>query len=306
MGGRSWCKQGVRYRLRQEYEIAEALKVRYPVGLLLGTMDINPSGYYKWLKRKDKPNRHEQNRLDLTALLLEQSKRHKSWGYHRLGTTIRKETGWLFSDNLAHKCCKDAGIRSKARTYHYRRAGAESLHFPNLVKGNWNAERPLSLLVSDMTCIRNKGVLYEWTLLLDTFNNEIIAHGLSRNGNTAPYYRCLDILKQKTGKKNEQTVPVVLHTDQGAVYSSRAFCMAHVDHAIIRSMSRTGTPTDNPIIESLNGWIKEELYLDFNLRHTDDLYGTLDRFVAYFNHDRPASALGYKSPVQFKIEQGFS
>jgi len=35
----------------------------------------------------------------------------------------------------------------------------------------------------------------------------------------------------------------------------------------------------------LNGWIKEELYLDFDLRHTDDLNGTLDRFITYFNHD---------------------
>lgn len=178
--------------------------------------------------------------------------------------------------------------------------------FQNLVKGNWNAQRPLSIVVSDMTCIWNKGVLYEWTLLLDTFNNEIIAHGLSRNGNTMPYYQCLDTLKQRIGKKNEQSAPVVLHTDQGAVYSSRAYQMAHADYTITRSMSRTGTPTDNPIIEALNGWIKEELYLDFDLRHTDYLNGTLDRFVTYFNHYRLAAALGYKSPVQFKIEQGFS
>jgi len=155
-------------------------------------------------------------------------------------------------------------------------------------------------------CIRNKGILYEWTLLVDTFNNEIIAHGLSRNGNTKPYYYCLDILKQKIGKKNEQTAQVVLHTDQGSIYSSRAYQLAHADYTIIRSMSRVGTPTDNPIIEALNGWIKEELYLDFDLRHTDDLNGTLDRFVTYFNHNRLAAALGYKSPVQFKIEQGFS
>jgi putative transposase len=134
-------------------------------------------------------------------------------------------------------------------------------------------------------CIRNKGILYEWTLLVDTFNNEIIAHGLSRNGNTKPYYYCLDILKQKIGKKNEQTAQVVLHTDQGSIYSSRAYQLAHADYTIIRSMSRVGTPTDNPIIEALNGWIKEELYLDFDLRHTDDLNGTLDRFITYFNHD---------------------
>ena len=71
------------------------------------------------------------------------------------------------------------------------------MRFPNLVKGNWNAVRPLSLVVSDMTCVRNKGALYEWTLLLDTYNNEILAHGLARNGNALPYYHCLDVLKQK-------------------------------------------------------------------------------------------------------------
>jgi putative transposase len=173
------------------------------------------------------------------------------------------------------------------------------------VQHNWNADHPLSLVVSDMTCIRNKGVLYEWTLLLDTFNNEILAHGLSRNGNSLPYYHCLDVLKQKISNKNERT-PVVLHTDQGAVYSSRGYQIAHADCPIMRSMSRTGTPTDNPVMEALNGWIKEELYLDFDLYHTNDLYGTLECFVTHFNQDRPAAALGYKSPVQFKVEQGFS
>lgn len=276
--------------------------MKYPIGLLLKGMSINRSGYYKWIHRRDTLNRYAQNRLDLTALLLEQSKRHKSWGYHRLAAVIRQETGWLFSDNLAHKCCKNAGIRSKARTYHYRKAGSESIRFPNLVKENWNAARPLSLVVSDMTCVRNKGVLYEWTLLLDTYNNEILAHGLSRNGNAQPYYHCLDVLKQKVGN----TTPVVLHTDQGAVYSSRGYTLAHADYEITRSMSRSRTPTDNPVIEALNGWIKEELYLDFNLKHTDDLTGTLNRYVHYFNHNRLASALGYKSPVQFKIEQGFA
>ncbi len=70
-------------------------------------MNINPSGYYKWLKRKEKPNRYEQTRLNLTSFLREQSKRHKSWGYYRLAAAIRKQTGWLFSDSLVHKCCKN-------------------------------------------------------------------------------------------------------------------------------------------------------------------------------------------------------
>ncbi len=36
-------------------------------------------------------------------------------------------------------------------------------------------------------------------------------------------------------------------------------------------MSRARTPTDNPIIESLNGWIKEELYKDFKIYSKENI-----------------------------------
>ena len=103
----------------------------------------------------------------------------------------------------------------------------------------------------------------------------------------------------------EQTSQVVFHTDQGAVYSSRAFCQAHKDYNILRSMSRVGTPTDNPIIEALNGWIKEELFLDFDLAHAKDVPALLDSYVDFFNNRRLAAALGYRSPVQYRTELGF-
>ena len=42
--------------------------------------------------------------------------------------------------------------------------------------GHWNAERPMEIVVSDMTSFKSNGVLWEWTLLLDTFNNQNLAH----------------------------------------------------------------------------------------------------------------------------------
>ena len=157
-----------------------------------------------------------------------------------------------------------------------------------------------------MTVLKNHGKQWEWTLLLDTFNNEIISHCVSPiPGDNKPYYKCLDALKQLAGKKEEQKPQVVFHTDQGAVYSSRAFQHAHIDYNILRSMSRGGTPTDNPIIEALNGWMKEELYLDFGLNEADNLPDLLNKYVYFFNNLRPAAALGYISPVQYKTELGF-
>ena len=271
-------------------------------------MGVSKSGYYKWKHRQGTLNRYEQDRQLLTKLLFEQHKKHPSHGYHMLAEDVFQETGWIFSHNLAHKCCKDAGIRSKARKYRYKKKdGEEHVKFANEVKGNWNAAGPIQIVVSDMTVFKNKGKNWEWTLLVDTFNNEILAHQATPiQGSNKPYYHCLEVLKKLAGKKNEEQTPqVVFHTDQGSVYSSRAFCQAHEHYSIIRSMSRGGTPTDNPIIEALNGWMKEELYLDFGLADTEDVPALLEEYVYYFNNKRRSAALGYKSPVQYKTELGF-
>ena len=128
--------------------------------------------------------------------------------------------------------------------------------------GRWNATRPLQLVVSDMTMFKVGNTYWEWTILLDTFNNEILAHSVtSQAGNNKPYYHCLDELKKRMNKREEQTSQVVLHTDQGAVCSSRAFCQAHHDYNILRSMSRGGTPTDNPIIEALTAGLRRNSVL---------------------------------------------
>ena len=61
----------------------------------------------------------------------------------------------------------------------------------------------------------------------------------------------------------------------------------------------TSTPTDNPVIEAVNGRIKQEMRLDFSLHLCGNLQAAPDEFVFYYNHIRPALALNYRSPVQF-------
>ena len=59
-------------------------------------------------------------------------------------------------------------------------------------------------------------------------------------------------------------------------------------------MSRRATPTYNPIIESLNGWMKEEMLIDWNLSKAENVHKTVKQFIHYFNHERLAYALNYK------------
>lgn len=93
---------------------------------------------------------------------------------------------------------------------------------------------------------------------------------------------------------------MILHSDQGSVYSSKKFNESLHIYNIIHSMSKPGNPTENGAMESINGWIKEELYLDFNINSSLDIFKQIDDYINYFNNERPQAALNYLTPTQFK------
>ena len=140
---------------------------------------------------------------------------------------------------------------------------------------------------------------YELTLYMDLFNNEIVSYGLSDiRGNRNTYF---EGLKDLINKKEEYgNLKLIFHTDQGSVYSSKAFNDLLPLYNITHSMSRAGTPTDNPAMEAINGWIKEELFTDFNIRDCDNVDEFIDNYIRYFNEERPAYSLKYLTPKQYK------
>lgn len=269
-------------------------------------MKVSRSGYYKWIKREGRLNQYEVNRRDLTALLLAMHERHTTWGYRHLADQIRKETGWIFSDLLAHKCCKALGIKSSARK-HYNRPGEEHEIYPNLIGNDFTATRPFEKVCTDTTSFYHKGLKYDWNIYLDLLNKEIISYDLrlSKSGNGAQnHYAALKRFIKEKEKRGYKSQATILHSDQGVIYTSRAY-NAQLDSTIKRSMSRIATPTDNPVLESINGWIKDELILDFNLKKCDDIHKLIKDYVRYYNEIRTAYALQYKSPVQYRTEQLF-
>ena len=272
-------------------------------------MAISRSGYYKWLNNRNKLNRYEINRLELKALIEDIHKRRPSYGYRRINSIIIAETGWIVSDNLVHKVCKSLKIKSKAKHYKYKKPGEESVKFPNIIQGNWKATRPFEKIVSDTTRIWFKKKPYDWTFYLDVFNNEIVGYDVreSQFGNGVQNHReaLISMLKSKNerGYKNLDTI---FHTDQGAVYSSISFNKTFENTSIIRSMSRAGTPTDNPVIESKNGWLKKEMYIDFDINNYNTVQEYIKDIVEDNNNYRPSYALKYKTPVEYRTQLGFS
>ena len=65
-------------------------------------------------------------------------------------------------------------------------------------------------------------------------------------------------------------------------------------------MSRAGTPTDNGAMEAINGWIKEELFIDFRIYNSNDIEQSIKDYINYFNTERPSIVLNFETPQSYK------
>ncbi len=103
--------------------------------------------------------------------------------------------------------------------------------------------------------------------------------------------------KIKRGYKDQDTI---VYTNQGIIYFSVLVNNMFNSHNITRSMSRAGTPTDNPVIESKNGWIKKEMYIDFDINN----YNTVQEFIndIIWDNYRPSYTLNYKNPIEYRAQ----
>ena len=104
--------------------------------------------------------------------------------------------------------------------------------------------------------------------------------------------------------RSRESFTSMCHLHQGSVYASMAYNELIKDTNIIRSMSRAGKPTDNPINEALNGWIKEELCIEFQVEQCwqtpSTFKQTIERYVKYYNNQRPCFAIGYDTPENYR------
>ena len=271
----------------------------FPVKKLCCILGVNRSGFYKWKHRLEHPSPRLQSFVSDLMLFREYHEKYPSHGYRWLNAKIRLDTGLVMSDQYAHKCCKTAGIVSQSKHYRYKKPGDPFKVYPNLMAAGLQVDGPLQCIVSDMTAFYLKGIYYELTLYMDTWNNEILTYSLSsRRGDRMTYISGLNGLIDI--KKNFPGLDMVLHTDQGSVYASKAFNDLLPLYGIIHSMSRAGTPTDNAAMEAINGWIKAEVFMDMHITCNENIHQEIADYIKFFNEERPAYSLNYLTPKQYR------
>ena len=134
---------------------------------------------------------------------------------------------------------------------------------------------------------------------MDLFNNEIVAYKLYNHQQTP---LVIDTLKAALAKRNNPE-GVIIHSDQGSVYTSYAYQGYVKEHNLVSSMSRRGNCWDNAVIESFHSNLKSEefQYVKFNSLGNQEVSKRVIDYLNYYNEERIQEKLGYLTPLKYGV-----
>jgi transposase InsO family protein len=109
-------------------------------------------------------------------------------------------------------------------------------------------------------------------------------------------------LKKQSASKGSRSfsIPLVGLLFRGAGRLSRAFRKLLDLHHAIQSLSAPGQPHDNAVAESFFASMKKEALYRKDCKYKTEVLSTVKEYVRFYNNERPHTALGYKTPVQFE------
>lgn len=98
--------------------------------------------------------------------------------------------------------------------------------------------------------------------------------------------------------------PLLVHSDRGSQYASKAFREELKKTNCIQSMSRKGNCWDNAVSESFFGMLKSEMVYRIPTFETrDEAKRNLFEYIEmFYNRNRLHSALAYLTPAEFALK----
>lgn len=225
---------------------------------------------------------------------------HAAYGYRRITHHLKRD-GILVNHKVVLRLMRQSGLTRKARKRFI--ATTDSQHalrvFPNLYQ-NRPATALNQIWLSDITYIHLRDHPIYLACVLDAFSRRVIGWALSQSLSST-----LSVSALKSALAHRTPAPGCLHhSDRGVQYACHEYIELLIAHGIEISMSRTGNPYDNGMMERFFRTLKsEEVYLS-DYADEQEAAASIRTFIDHvYNQKRLHSALGYLPPAEFETQQ---
>jgi transposase InsO family protein len=179
----------------------------------------------------------------------------------------------------------------------WKTQGESVIIAPNILQRDFTASRPNQKWVTDITYIQYGSSTMYLSTILDVYNNQIVSYKLYTHQQTP---LVIDTLKEALEARGNPK-GIIIHTDQGSVYTSYSYQNFIKENNLVSSMSRRGNYWDNAVIESFHSNLKSEgfQYIKFNSMSLEKVREQVDQYMKYYNEERIQEKLGYHTPIEF-------
>jgi putative transposase len=274
-------------------QIVGELRKRYSVTAILKVLEVPRSTYYRWL------NGFEEYRNEHEDIIIEICKATNYRNGHRKIRAILKLQHHIhLNRNTVQKIMQKHHLQCKVKPKRkWKSQGESEVIAPNILKRNFSASKPNEKWVTDITYIQYGSETLYLSTIMDLYNNEIVAYKLYNHQQTP---LVIDTLVEALNNRKHPE-GVIVHSDQGSVYTSYVFQNHLKKNHLISSMSRRGNCWDNAVIESFHSNIKTEefQYCKFNSISNLDVVSKIDIYIYHYNEERIQEKLGYLTPKEF-------
>jgi len=269
----------------------------FSIRAMCRVLDVSPSGYYAWRRRKISVRTREDEALrGRIAAIHEQSRR--TYGSPRIYEELKEEGTRIGRKRIA-RLMKESGLVgvSRRKSILTTRRDPTARPAPDLVDRKFAANGPNRLWVADITYIPLLAGFLYLAVVLDVWSRKIVGWAMSSR-------LVKEIVLEALQMALDQRRPfegVIHHSDQGCQYTSIEFGKRCREASVRPSMGSVGDCYDNAMCESFFATLECEL-LD-RVRFVDRAEAELavfDFIEGFYNTRRRHSAIGYLAPVVFE------
>lgn len=164
----------------------------------------------------------------------------------------------------------------------------------NSLNREFNREKQMDVIVSDLTYVNVAGKWNYICLILDLFNREIVGYAAGKNKNAELVYKAFSTIKYNLENIN------IFHTDRGNEFKNKIIDDLLNTFNIKRSLSKKGCPYDNAVAEATYKVIKTEFAFNRIFNSFEELELDLFDYVNWYNNIRIHGSLDYLTPIEYK------
>lgn len=150
---------------------------------------------------------------------------------------------------------------------------------------------PGQVMMSDITYLKSRTRDYYLSLVVDGYSRKIIGYNLSDSLCAIHAMSALQQAIEQSGYRY-----ALHHSDGGTQYTCKDYQKYLAEHNILPSMTRPGSPQDNPIVERINGILKHEYGLKEQFASYEDMLAKTNLAISIYNNIRPHWALKLNIP----------